>query len=60
MIKTEYVILDENYDRLETHNNLQEARVKAEKYAKDSPEDQFFIAAITHSVKAVIKTEWDE
>ncbi len=60
MNKTEYVILNENYDRLGTHNDLQEARVEAEKYAKANPGYQYFIATITHRIKAVIKTEWDE
>lgn len=60
MNKTEYVILNDEYAPLETHSNLQEARVGAEKYAKDNLENQYFIATITHRIKAVIKTEWDE
>ena len=60
MNKTEYVILDENYDRVQAVGNLQEARALAEHRAKDTPGEQYFIATITHRIKAVIKTEWDE
>jgi hypothetical protein len=60
MNKTEYIILDENYDRVQAVGNLQEARALAEHRAKDTPGEQFFIATITHRIKAVIKTEWDE
>jgi hypothetical protein len=60
MTKPEYVILDNEYDSVESHSNLQEARVEAEKFAKANPGDQYFIATITHRIKAVIKTKWDE
>ena len=60
MNKTEYVILDENHHQLITCNNLQEARSNAEQFAKNVPGQQIFIATITHRIKAVIKTEWDE
>ena len=60
MNKTEYVILDDEHRSLTSKRDLHDARELAEIYAKESPGKEFFIATITHRIKAVIKTEWDE
>jgi hypothetical protein len=60
MNKTEYVILDGQCEPVGHKDNLHEIRELAETYAKADPGKEFFIATITHRIKAVIKTEWDE
>lgn len=60
MNKTEYVILDDDLQSMTIHQDLNDARKVAETYAKGLPGKEFFIATITHRIKAVIKTEWDE
>jgi hypothetical protein len=60
MNKTEYVILDDENRTLQNSSDLRNAREFAEAYARGAPGKEFFIATITHRIKAVIKTEWDE
>jgi hypothetical protein len=60
MNKTEYVILSDEHRSLTSKRDLHDARALAEEYAKESPGKEYFIATITHRIKAIIKTEWDE
>jgi hypothetical protein len=60
MNKTEYVIMNDDCEILGLLTDLHEMRELAETYAKADPGKEFFIATITHRIKAVIKTEWDE
>ena len=60
MNKTEYVVLDDEGHVLQNTSDLRSARDLAEGYARSVPGKEFCIATITHRIKAVIKTEWDE
>ena len=60
MNKTEYVILDDECKALTLMPDFHKVRELTESFAKENPGKRFYIATITHSIKSVIKTEWDE